>query len=142
MIYIETRNVLELFLDDEKSILCIPTNGVTNSKGEAVMGAGIALAVKNMLPNTPILLGQQIKENGNIFQQISDRLFAFPTKNNWWDKSDIKLIEKSTLELKEYALQQPNQTFILPKPGCGVGQLKFEDVLPILKQLPDNVIVG
>jgi hypothetical protein len=119
----------------------ITTNGFVKKNGECVMGRGCAkeAALKN--PKLPKILGDKIKANGNVFQWLDGNIFAFPVKHNWWEKADLELIKQSARELEGWADDEPNETFLLPRPGCGNGQLKWEDVKPLLKNLPDNVTV-
>jgi len=126
--------------------IVITTNGNLNTKGEAVMGKGIALQAKQRYPELPRELGKQIKEIGNCLHHDSSRgLLLFPTKHDWWEKSDLELIEKSTKELVDlfdnyisgYAVP-----IYLVRPGCSNGGLDWKDVKPILeKYLDDRFVV-
>ncbi len=118
--------------------ICIPTNSVIDSKGQLVMGAGLAKDAKDRFPELPFILGKLVKENDAQVYYISDyNLFSFPTKHHWKDKGCIKLIEQSALELKQEAENiKENSKIYLPPVGCGLGGLKWfvvQDVLePIL----------
>ena len=43
--------------------------------------------------------------------------------------------------LKNYAEEYPDRAFIMPRPGCGEGRLTWEQVRPLLVDLPDNCYV-
>jgi hypothetical protein len=65
-------------------------------------------------------------------------LITFPVKRNWWEVADLALIERSARELlKIIEVKRIRGAIYLPRPGCGNGRLKWEDVkkifLPILK---------
>jgi hypothetical protein len=106
------------------------------------MGAGNALEATKLYPGINKILGELILKNGNIVQFIFNNIIAFPVKHNWWESANIELIIKSANELKEIANGSKESIFILPRPGCGFGYLKWEDVKEnIINILPDNVAV-
>ena len=121
--------------------LCITTNSIVKNNGTATMGAGVALEFAKTYPQLPHLLGQKLRENGNrVYYLMSDRnthIFSFPTKHHWKDASDLSLIENSAKNLARLALIKPYCTFVLTRPGCGLGRLSWSKVRPLLV-LPDN----
>lgn len=120
----------------------ISTNGTVKKNGECVMGRGCAAEAKKKYPGLAMDLGTRIEFYGNvplIFEQ--EKLVTFPVKHKWYEKADPKLIEKSTAALTRFALLHSDEVIALPRPGCGNGQLKWEDVKPLLVGLPDNVKV-
>ena len=126
-------------------IVVITTNGFVKKNGECVMGRGVALDAKSKWPTLPYLLGQDILRWGNVvlMYEVSDyaKLIALPVKHNWWEKADIELIAKSIQQLAKDTEQLDFKVYI-PRPGCGNGGLKWEDVKPILeKYLDDKFIV-
>jgi hypothetical protein len=123
--------------------ILITTNGSRRENGEAVMGVGVAAQAKKQYAGVAQILGNSIRDNGNVFIHLFNRLIAFPVKDRWQDKADINLIIKSAKCLADYATRvKPNITFLLPRPGCGAGGLNWEKVKPIIEKiLPDNVIV-
>lgn len=74
-----------------------------------------------------------------IFESL--KLFTFPVKHVWYEEADPELIRISVGYLKLFALDRPNEVFLLPRPGCGNGKLQWSDVRPLLLDLPDNVQV-
>ena len=131
---------------DKGHWIVITTNGNVKTNGEAVMGKGIALQAKQKFPDLPHMLGQQILSLGNILHHWGQEgLIFFPTKHNWWEKADIKLIEESTSQLKEFfdniITDYPTPVYLV-RPGCNNGKLEWKDVKPILeKYLDDRFIV-
>ena len=126
------------------SVACITTNGYVNSRGECIMGKGVALQAKKRYGRELALeLGALIKEEGNHVHWLRDDVLSFPTKFVWWRPSDLGLIYQSATELKTIAIDEPKLTFYLPRPGCSNGGLKWKDVNPVLESvgLPDNVVV-
>jgi len=126
----------------------ITTNCNTNSRGEAIMGKGIALEAKKHCPGLPKKLGEHIDRYYDAVKYFPEyNLYAFPTKYNWWEKSDIKLIERSTRQLLAIVDRQcyfyhekpeKYKKIYMVRPGCSNGQLDWEDVKPILNQYLDE----
>ena len=123
---------------------CITTNGFTKKDGSCVMGAGVAKLAKETFPGLDSELGKLIKENGNRVQIIrkiivdgkEKHLIAFPTKHNWYEKSDIKLIDTSAHQLITLTNKIKYKKVILPRPGCKNGQLNWkQDVKPLLEKI-------
>ena len=131
-----TTNILDELISGD--ILCITTNGTTKRNGACVMGRGIALEMKLKAPNVDFVLGDKIRNNGNIVQHIHTingiQFLAFPVKHNWWEKADISLIKQSMVQLNKY-LQDLNGEYnkcYLPAPGCGNGKLTWSEVEPVV----------
>lgn len=108
------------------------------------MGRGCALEAAKRYPDLPKILGEKIKQNGNIVQPLKwdSRwiIYAFPVKHNWWEIADLELIEQSCKQLSELTRRR---TYLLPRPGCGNGKLDWEtQVKPICaKYLRSNIII-
>jgi len=121
--------------------LLITTNGYVKKDGTGVMGRGCALEAAERYPDLPRYLGLSIKRRGNVVSLLQPGLYSFPVKHKWDEAADIKLIKQSVVKLKEMAEKHPERRYVLPRPGCGNGRLRYEDVRPLLKTLPDNVLV-
>ena len=148
--------------------LFITTNGFVKSNGECVMGRGIAKQISTIDPTIPRLLGSKIKRNGNIVQYIKNykhiKLYSFPVKPDsqlyngyntvshmdskfnigdtvpgWACLADLSIIKESVEELQQLTLS--GAQYIIPRPGCGAGELVWSDVKPILQELDDRFIV-
>ena len=97
------------------------------------------------------ILGDQIQQWGNDVHivsvtrngNLSSHLIAFPVKHNWWEKADLELIRKSADALHKWTRDPEfkRMKFVLVRAGCGNGGLRWEDVQPILSNLPDCVLV-
>jgi len=120
--------------------IVITTNCNINSRHNAVMGKGIASEAKEHFPGLPKMLGEHIKCFYDAVKYFPEfNLFVLPTKYNWWEKSDLELIEQGVIQLRK--IVHYKQT-VMPKvgfdkvymvrPGCSNGHLKWEDVKPIL----------
>lgn len=151
----------------ECDALCITTNGFVTSNGNCVMGRGIAKQVATELPQVPALLGKLIKRHGNVTQSILTHnnivLVAFPVKPvftiNQGDnvvrhaqgnyglhetvpgfhaKADLSIIRDSAERLADLASFNGWKNVILPRPGCGAGELTWDKVKPILDEYLDD----
>lgn len=120
----------------DPSYLMITTNGFVKNNGKAVMGRGIAREAALNYTKLPGELGICIKEMGNVpFLFEEYKLITFPVKHHWAEAADLKLIEQSAFFLQRKFNLLPrfdNATFEVPRPGCGNGQLAWDDVKPIM----------
>lgn len=142
---------------DEYDAIVITTNGFVKKNGEAVMGRGIALEAKNRFPKLASWFGTLINHWGadGVFAFEDPKwdykgiIFTFPVKPaygpngepGWRVKADPKLIESSTQKLVEYINKSWNNSItkvLMPRPGCGNGGLKWEDVKPIIEPYLDD----
>lgn len=152
---LETKgNLWDSFLD----ATVITTNGFIKKNGECVMGRGCAKEAAEFNSGLPKMLGDKIKRDGNHvhffgfnygvdLQYEPFNLITFPVKHNWYEKADIELIERSAKELVEMIDSfdgSENVDYIeinsvaMPRPGCGNGQLNWDDVRPILEKYLDD----
>jgi hypothetical protein len=126
------------------NVICITTNGFVKKDGTGVMGRGCANEARFRIPGITKNLGDHIKANGNHVGYIGGQVpnvLAFPVKHAWYEPADPELISRSAFELAEHANRHPEASYILPRPGCGNGQLLWDDVKPLLTGLPDNIFV-
>lgn len=146
---IEVFGDLWSFTHDQPIIRCITTNGMVKRDGTCVMGRGCAREAAKRFPELPKLLGDSIRQHGNVLRLFPhlgadddiQTLITFPVKHHWKEPADPLLIVASAETLARLARKYPKIVFLLPRPGCGNGQLKWEDVKPLLEFLPDNVLV-
>ena len=122
--------------------IVITTNGSVDSRGEAVMGAGLALQAKQKYPMLPSALGQAIKALGrtSVVHISSEGLILFPTKDDWWEDSSLGLIEQGLKELtalSDLIINHPTPIY-LPRLGCGNGNLKWEYVKTVMECYLDD----
>lgn len=132
---------------DEFELILATTNGIINSKGCLVMGAGIALDFKNKYPYMPKLLAQHICLSGNIPTIININynkpywIGSFPTKYHWKQNSDLKLIENSAQQLIKLVDEINIGSILMTMPGTGMGKLTSVQVIPVLKCLDDRFTI-
>jgi hypothetical protein len=115
----------------------ITTNGTVKKNGECVMGRGCALEAKQRWPHIALVLGKSIRLHGNIVQYFEGYdVFSFPVKHEWYQKADLQLIAESAQQIQRKLLA--SSTCVLPRPGCGNGGLRWEDVKPVLEPILDD----
>lgn len=125
----------------------VTTNSFIKTNGAVVMGRGLAKQVRDSFPGVDKALGQEIvrvtglKQGGKYGLLLGNPLSAFQVKYHFKDTADIELIEFSTDMLHREALVNPNKKYALNFPGIGNGKLSYDEVKPIIDELPDNVQV-
>lgn len=159
-------NILDL-IGKERAI-CITTNLFVKSNGCAVMGRGIAKAIKDMLPGIDSLLGKAINDGvsvGVVANMSNTDIIALPVKPafeyqseyvdvsvshmvgkfkpgdkvpGWACKADMSIIIDSLKKLVHLANEKKYDKIYLPRPGCGAGELDYADVKPALSALLDD----
>jgi len=125
----------------------ITTNGAVRKDGAAVMGRGVALQAKQKFPGIDRELGRLLSNYGfNCWIVNKDPIvISFPVKFHWNEKADPLLIMKSLYELWDIVTnmlaRKENMVVAMPRPGCGNGQLKWEDIKPLVSFLDDRFVV-
>lgn len=150
----EIGDLWQLSKSSHKAVV-ITTNGTLKGNGKAVMGAGCAkeatgrsIKGEYVYPNLARKLGQHIKYYGNVPGTFGcggkgdmygfPRLYTFPTKHNWWERGDLELIEESAKRLVRLIGSSYVSEIYIPRPGCGLGELKWEDVKPVIEPIFDD----
>lgn len=115
--------------DFDNDVKVITTNGNVKKNGENVMGKGTALQARQVYPRLPLMHGENIKIYGNdVFYYPIYKIICFPTKHNWWEKSDLDLIRTSMKHLYHICAENNIRKVIMPKVGCNNGGLEWEVV--------------
>jgi len=133
----------------------ITTNGFVKKNGALVMGRGIALQAKQRFPGLDFEIGDMVKNYGNhvfsVYRPYAT-LLTMPVKPEygingqpgWKVRADLSLIEQSASELvslienfNRFSLI-PFSYILMPRPGCGNGGLKWENVKPIIEPILDD----
>lgn len=125
----------------DNNIICITTNGFVKSNGRCVMGRGIALQAKQRISGLPKIVGDAIKQVGNIpilFEKLG--ICTFPVKHNWWEQADLNLIKVSADHLKELSEKNQYLKFFMTKPGCHNGRRTWEEVEPIIEPILGGIV--
>ena len=107
------------------------------------MGRGVAYQATGRYEGIAEELGKSLIRVGNIPVLITENIITFPVKNHWQSRANINLIRTSAKILDEWTRRWNDKTFVIPRPGCGNGRLRWEEdgVKQIMMNLPDNVYV-
>lgn len=116
---------------------CILTSAAVQG-GEAVLDSASARAAADRFAGLALDLGRLLTARGNHVHLIRPGLCSFPIKQYQWSGPTLAIIERSARELVQ--LVGAAKT-LLPRPGCGLGELAWEDVAKVLAFLPDNIII-
>ena len=135
---LETGNMWSIF--DLKEYFLVTTNSYIRKDGALVMGRGIAKQLADKIPSIPWDFADKIKHLGNYGIVVTaGRIGAFQVKKHFANDAEFPLITSSTYDLHRWAESLPKRRFDLNFPGIGNGHLDYNEVLPLLQGLPDNV---
>lgn len=126
-------------------IYLFTANSTINQKGCLVMGAGNAKQVRDTYRGIDKQFGKVI-EDQEVFgvkfvEHDKQWIGAFQTKINWRDPSPLDVVKYSSDHLKYFADRRSSWQFHLPCPAISHGKRRVDEILPLLEQLPDNVII-
>ena len=66
-------------------------------------------------------------------------LVSFPTKYHWRDKSEISSIKSGLSGLRNFCVNFRVISVAIPKLGCGLGGLDWNDVKPLVEEVFGDV---
>jgi len=140
----ETGDMWSIY--DETHYFIITANSYVRNDGALVMGRGIAREMKDKLPKIPFTFGSMIKHLSTYALAFVNRanlcnIGILQVKHHFADDATPSLIKFSIDTLARFAVDFPDKRFDVNFPGIGNGGLAYDDVLPLLKNLPDNVHV-
>jgi len=146
---------------DEASVIVVTTNSTITSHGELVMGKGAARDAARIFPGLPARFGQRIAGLQWALNSPDYKLAtiwspdfypryifgALQVKRHFSDAAKLSIISESLTNLYYYAKgtqhSSPESTIFVNFPGIGNGRLgnARDDIMRMLKKLPDNVTV-
>ena len=122
-----------------------------------IMGKGLASTAKYQFPDVYVryqdLCRQRVLKMGKPYlykrefsfeQQLADDpssltnanletwVLLFPTKHHWKEKADLEGIEKGLQWIQNNYKSEGIKSLALPALGCGLGQLEWKDVGPLM----------
>lgn len=119
----------------------VTTNGIVMRDGRLIMGGGCALEAAQRYPDMPKRLGMLVTHWGNhsyVMEEEDNIVISMPTKHHVKDPSDPDLIVRSAKEMVLHANEYHLNRVLVPRPGCGLGGLLWEDVKVLLAPIFDN----
>lgn len=119
----------DIFTDDADVLVC-PVNCV------GVLGKGLALEFKRRFPEAcemyRLYCGLRAFAPGDF--HAYGRVGFAVTKKHWRDPSQIEWIGEICTELHRYHDEGKFTSIAIPALGCGCGELRWSDVLPIMQR--------
>lgn len=127
---------INVHMDGQKAYLVVPVNCV------GVMGGGLAKAAATVFPDASAVY----KASFHRFRAGSTLLVDDPqlgyhgvvfaaTKNDWRFPSQLEYIDAVGAELRKWITASWDNIFLyIPRLGCGLGGLTWDDVEPILSR--------
>lgn len=126
-----------------QNIFRCKTHAIVNTVNlQGAMGKGLALAFKlrfeSYYKSYQHVLSQKQIEIGKMhwYRLIAfedpEWLVSFPTKDRWWNDSQIEYIEKGLVSLREDIISKNIRSIAIPKLGCNNGKLEWAVVRPLI----------
>ena len=116
-----------------------------------VMGKGVALEYKNRYPEM-FRYYQGLCDEGKfgvgnlaLWKSEDKWILLFPTKKHWRNPSQMEYIEAGLKKFVASYYKMGIESIAFPRLGCGNGQLRWEDVQPVMEKylsdLPIQIFV-
>lgn len=133
-------------------LLLVTCNNTIKKNGDLVMGRGAAHDLAERYPWIPVEAGKEVRTSLWLpglgwrygvkvtWKKVKKTCFGiFQVKYHFAQPANVDLILYSTRILCKVALDY--RRIVMNFPGVGHGRLRFEDVLPIVVTLPENVFL-
>lgn len=115
-----------------QAVVAVTTCGQVDGRGRAILLRGCGRQARERFPDLPERLGRLLQARGNHVHDLGGGLVSFPVEEGPFDLPDLRLIERSCRELVALADAQRWTDIVVPRPGCGGGGLRWEEVRPVL----------
>ncbi|XP_077070493.1 ADP-ribose glycohydrolase OARD1 [Siphateles boraxobius] len=100
------------------------------------MGAGIALLFKKHFRGAEELLAQKKQPGQCAVLKRSDRfVYYLVTKKRYYQKPTYDILRKSLVSMREHCLANGVNSISMPRIGCGLDKLEWENVSPIITEV-------
>ena len=77
-------------------------------------------------------------DKSNLVEHMKENFAAGDIAPGWAARASLDLIKESAVGLVMLAEKNKWKIVVIPRPGCGAGQLKWEDVRPVLDKILDD----
>ena len=121
-----------------QAVIAITTNGSLTLDGRAIMGKGVAKQAAERFPELRHQLGRLLQVRGNHVHEIMPGLVSFPVEETPYSLPELRLIRRSAEELRLLADQCGWTQVLVPRPGCGGGGMRWQEVQPVLEEFFDD----
>ncbi|WP_277057537.1 ADP-ribose-binding protein [Trichlorobacter lovleyi] len=121
-----------------QAVIAITTNGSLTLDGRAIMGKGVAKQAAERFPELRHQLGRLLQVRGNHVHELMPGLVSFPVEETPYSLPELRLIRRSAEELRLLADQCGWTQVLVPRPGCGGGGMRWQEVQPVLEEFFDD----
>ena len=92
-----------------------------------------------MILSFPVKPESVVFDGENIVEHAKRKFKVGDTVPGYYAKADLEIIEHSARALRRMADSMPEwKTILIPRPGCGAGELSYSEVRPILEKYFDQ----
>jgi hypothetical protein len=105
------------------------------------MGKGIAVEFKKRFGRVEELKGHNCNVGKVTFLYIPDQdrfIYYLITKEKYYEKPTLQTLRSSLISLKDLMIKHNKTTLSIPKIGCGLDRLLWEDVESLIKEVFSN----
>lgn len=121
--------------------------GIAKLLGENIKKYGNRPLILSSLSSKPVLVSFPVKSEGcnrahinksQIVTHMRDKFFIHQYVPGWALVADKEIIIKSAKDLVEMTNKYEWKKVVLPRPGCGAGELNWNEVFPLLNKILDD----
>lgn len=105
--------------------------------GDYACGAGIAKEF-----NKRYNLSLRLLDLPRTSCMIIDDVISLVTKPKYWQKPTYDSLSKALVDLKEFCISDLVKTLVMPKIGCGLDRLSWNNVKKILKEIFEDTDIN
>jgi hypothetical protein len=87
------------------------------------------------------LAAQRFGAREGVGEGLTGQSYAFPTLTANFEKVSLKALEASRDRLFATARAHPEKTFLLTKVGCGIAGFSEDEIRPLFRNAPENVVL-
>ncbi len=132
------EEMVDIWSYQGQAVIAITTNGSLTGDGRAIMGKGVARQAAERFPELRHQLGRLLQVRGNHVHEILLGLVSFPVEETPYSLPQLSLIKRSAKELRLLTDQYGWTAVVVPRPGCGGGGMRWQEVKPVLEEYFDD----